>query len=135
MGIRLAVRRLMSRPVYTGLLVIIVGVGIGAATTVYSVVDQLLLRPVPFAFAERLVDVLDTRGNNLTPDKISGWRAQPAVFERLEGLMPAQFDVVGNAEPERIFGWYVSIGLFNMLGVSPRLGRDFMAGDGRPGGA
>jgi predicted permease len=140
MGIRLAVRRLLSRPAYTGLLILIVGAGIGAATTVYSVVDQLLLRPAPFAFADRLVDVFDTNrvtrggGNNLTPEKIAGWQAQPALFERFEGAMPVQFDVTGDAEPERISGLHVSLGLFSMLGVAPRLGRDFTAGDGRPGG-
>ena len=134
MNLQLAIRRLLARPGHTTLLILIVGVGIGAATTVYSVVDQLLLRPAPFAFADRLVDVLDPRGNNLTPEKIAGWQAQPALFERLEGAMPAQFDVTGDAEPERISGLHVSLGLFSMLGVSPRLGRDFTAGDGRPGG-
>jgi putative ABC transport system permease protein len=48
--------------------------------------------------------------------------------------MPVQFDVTGDAEPERIFGLHVSLGLFSMVGVAPRLGRDFAAGDGRPGG-
>jgi len=49
---KLALRRLRSRPGYTGLIVVIVAVGIGAATTVFSVVDQLILRPPPFAQAE-----------------------------------------------------------------------------------
>jgi putative ABC transport system permease protein len=140
MDFHLAIRRLAARPGYTALLVLIVGVGVGAATTVFSVVDQLLLRPAPFAFADRLVDVLDTNrvtrggGNNLTPEKIAGWQAQPALFERFEAAAPLQFDVTGDAEPERISGLNVSIGLFSMLGVEPRLGRGFMAGDGRPGG-
>ena len=140
MEITLAIRRLLSRPWYTAILVAIVGVGIGAATTVFSVVDQLLLRPPPFAYADRLVDVLDTNrtggggGNNLTPEKIAGWQAQPALFERFEVYAPAQFDVTGEAEPERIDGLNVSLGLFSMLGVEPRLGRGFTTGDGRPGG-
>jgi hypothetical protein len=72
MDIQFALRRLLARPGYTALLVVIVGIGVGAATTVFSVVDQLLLRPAPFAFAGRLVDVLDTNratrggGNSLT---------------------------------------------------------------------
>jgi putative ABC transport system permease protein len=134
MDTQLAVRRLAARPGYTALLVLIVGVGVGAATTVFSVVDQLLLRPAPFAFADRLVDVLDPRGNNLTPEKIAGWQGQPALFERFEAAAPLQFDVTGDAEPERISGLSVSLGLFSMLGVEPRLGRGFMPGDGRPGG-
>ena len=130
---KLALRRLRSRPGYTAVIVSIIAVGIGAATTVFSVVDQLILRPPPFAHAGRLVEVLDTRGSNLTPEKILGWQAQPALFERLESYAPVQFDVTGDAEPERITGELVSLGLFSMLGVQPRLGRDFTAGDGRPG--
>src|SRR6476469_5239880 len=115
--LRFAVRRLLGRPGYTALLIAIVAVGIGAATTVFSVVDQLLLRPVPFAYADRLVDVWDTSraarggGNSLTPEKIAGWQAQPALFERFEAAMPLQFDVTGDGEPERISGFAVSTGL------------------------
>src|SRR6185437_3857801 len=128
---KLAVRRLLARPGYTALLVAIVAVGIAAATTVFSLVDQLLLRQAPFAFADRLVDVYDTNrvkggaGNSLTPEKIAGWQAQPALFERLEGAMPMQFDVTGGGDAERITAYAVSTGLFSMLGVEPRLGRDF----------
>jgi putative ABC transport system permease protein len=137
---KLALRRLRSRPGYTAVIVLIIAVGVGAATTVFSVVDQLILRPPPFAYADRLVSVLDMNrpsgggGNNLTPEKIVGWQAQPALFERLEAYAPTQFDVTGDAEPERITGELVSVGLFSMLGVQPRLGRGFTTGDGRPGG-
>lgn len=130
---KLALRRLRSRPGFTALIVLVIAVGVGAATTVFSVVDQLLLRPPPFAHADRLVDVLDTTGSSLTPGKIAGWQQQAALFERLEGYMPMQFDVTGDAEPERIMGQLVSLGLFPMLGVEPRLGRTFTSGDGRPG--
>src|SRR5687767_1854618 len=116
MDLQIAIRRLLGRPWHTALLIAIVGVGIGAATTVFSVVDQLLLRAAPFAYAERLVDVLDTNrktrggGNSLTPEKIAGWQAQPALFERFEAAMPVQFDVTGETEPERIWGLHVSLG-------------------------
>ena len=130
---KLALRRLRSRPGFTALIVLVIAVGVGAATTVFSVVDQLLLRPPPFAHADRLVDVLDPTGSSLTPVKIAGWQQQTALFERFEGYMPMQFDVTGDAEPERIMGQLVSLGLFPMLGVEPRLGRTFTSGDGRPG--
>jgi predicted permease len=137
--LRLAMRRVLSRPGYCVLLVAITAVGIGSATTVFSVVDQLMLRPAPFAFADRLVEVLDTNrktrggGNSLTPEKIAGWQAQPALFERFEASAPAQFDLTGDGEPERVSGLVVSVNLFPMLGVQPRLGRGFAAPDGRPG--
>src|SRR4249920_3354557 len=94
--IRFAARRLAARPAHTALIIAMLGLGIGAATAVFSVVDQTLLRPAPFAFADRLVDVLDRNGrrggggNNLTPLKIAGWQAQPALFERFEGYAPIQ---------------------------------------------
>jgi predicted permease len=140
MELQLAIRRLLVRPGYTALLILIVGVGIGSATAVFSVVDQLILRRPPFAYADRLVGLLDTNragrggGNTLTPEKIAGWQAQPALFERFEAYAPMQFDVTGRDEPERITGQLVSVGLFSMLGVEPRFGRGFAAGDGRPGG-
>ena len=136
---KIALRRLLSRPGSTAIIILIIAVGVGAATTVFSVVDQLILRPPPFAYADRLVSVLhkDRRsgggGNNLFPAKIVGWQAQPALFERFEAYAPAQFDVTGDGEPERITGERVSVGLFSMLGVQPRIGRGFAAGDGRPG--
>ena len=137
--IRIAIRRLAARPGYTALILLTLALGIGAATAVFSVVDQTALRPAPFPYAHRLVDVLHVHsvtksgGSSLTPQKILGWQAQTAVFERFEGYGPQQMDVTGSAEPERISGLNVSLGLFSMLDVQPRLGRAFAAGDGAPG--
>src|SRR5262249_59837197 len=103
-------RRLVSRPGFSALLVAITAVGIGSATTIFSVVDQVMLRPAPFAYADRLMQVLDTNrhgrggGNSLTPEKIAGWQAQPALFERFEASAPAQFDLTGDREPEPVSG-------------------------------
>ena len=139
--IRLAVRRLRARPAATAVLIIIIAVGIGAAAAVFSVVDQTLLRPAPFLFHDRLVSVLDTSrrggggGNSLTPAKIAGWQQQTAVFERFEAAGPAQFDLTHDGPPERVFGLYVTPGLFSMLGVSPAFGRAFAPADGQPGSA
>ena len=121
------------------MLVLIVAVGIGAGAAVFSVVDQTLLRPAPFLFHDRLVSALDTNrrgsggGNSLTPAKIAGWQQQPAVFERFEAAAPAQFDLTHDGPPERIYGLYVTPGLFSMLGISPSFGRAFAAGEGKPG--
>ena len=139
MHIRLALRRLRVRPAYTALIVITLALGIGAATAVFSVVDQTVLRPAPFAQAHRLVDVLHisratgSGGSSLTPQKIVGWRAQAALFEAFEAYTFQQMDVTGEVEPERLAGLSVSLGLLPMLGVQPRLGRGFQQGDGAPG--
>ena len=137
--IRIAVRRLLTRPGYTALIMLTLAIGIGSATAVFSVVDQTVLRPAPFPYANRLVDVLHVHsvtksgGSSLTPQKILGWQQQAALFERFEGYAGQQMDVTGGAEPERINGLNVSLGLFSMLGVQPKLGRSFAAGDGAPG--
>ena len=104
-------------------------IAIGATTAVFTVVDETLLRPAPFAFADRLVDVLDAHrvigsgGSILTPEKIAGWQGSP-LFERFEGYSPRQFDIIGDGEPERVFGLVVTTGLFPMLGVQPIAVRD-----------
>ena len=137
--IQYAVRRLAARPAHTLLMVLTLALGIGASTAVFSVVDQTVLRSAPFLHADRLVDVMHIHrvhkggGNSLTPQKILGWQAQPALFERFEGAAPVQMDVTGREEPERLRGMHVSLGLFSMLGVHPTIGRSFEKGDGAPG--
>jgi predicted permease len=128
------------RPAHTGLMVLIIGVGIGAATAVFSVVDQTILRPPPFADADRLVQVLDlyrsagARSTNLTLEKIAGWQTQTALFEAVEGYRFRQADLTGtDIEPERVRGLTVTNGLPRMLGVQPILGRGFTSEDGRAG--
>jgi hypothetical protein len=134
--VRYAARRLASRPGYTLIMLATLGLAIGATTAVFTVVDETLLRLAPFAFADRLVDVMDinrtTRagGSSLTPEKIVGWQ-ESRLFERLEGYSPRQFDLVGDGEPERLFGLLVTTGLFPMLGVQPALGRGFASDEGR----
>ncbi len=106
----------------------------------FCVVDSTLLRPAPFANADRLVDILDIRrggggGNSLSPQKILGWRQQPSIFEAFEAYAPREVDVAGDGEPERLKTVLVSVGLFPMIDASPQFGRGFMAGDGQPGSA
>lgn len=137
--LRLALRRFRFKPAHSLLMIVILGIGIGATTAVFSVVDQTVLRPAPFAVADRLVDVIDidrTRGgggNSLIPAKIVGWQGEPTLFEAFEAYAPRQFDVTGEVEPERVQGLLVSTGLFDMLGVQPRIGRGFLRSDGAPG--
>ena len=139
MDLRVTFRRLAARPAYTLLIILTLALGIGAATAVFSVVDQTVLRPAPFPHADRLVDVMHIHsvnksgGSSMTPQKVLGWQAQPALFERLELYVPQQMDLTGTAEPERVSGLNVSLGLFSMLDVRPQIGRSFAAGDGTPG--
>jgi putative ABC transport system permease protein len=135
--LRHACRRFAAQPGYTTVMIATLALAIGATTAVFTVVDEVLLRRAPFAFADRLVDVLDVdratgnSGSNLTPEKIVGWQSSP-IFERFEGYSPRQFEIAGDGEPERTSGLVVTTGLFPMLGIQPMLGRGFAAGEGRP---
>jgi putative ABC transport system permease protein len=137
--VKIACRRLLARPAYTLLILGTLALGIGAGTAVFSVVDQTVLRAAPFPYADRLVDVMHIHsvsksgGSSMTPQKVLGWQAQPALFERLELYSHQQMDVTGGAEPERVTGLNVSLGLFSMLDVRPQIGRAFGDGDGTPG--
>ncbi len=138
LDLRRAIRQLIARPGYTAIMLVTLALAIGATTAVVTVVDETLLRRPPFAYADRLVDVLDTNratgggGSSLTPEKIAGWQQSP-LFERFEGYSPRQFDIVGDGEPERVSGLIVTTGLFPMLGVQPTLGRGFTLDEGGPG--
>jgi putative ABC transport system permease protein len=137
--VRTAARRLAGQPAATALTILTLALAIGVAAAVFSVVDQLILRPPPFLHADRLVNVWHQTGPNqsggggLSPEKILGWQQQPAVFERLESYIGASFDLTQSVEPERVTARVVSLGLFDMLGIRTHIGRPFAEGDGAPG--
>ena len=137
--VRTAARRLAGQPAATALTVLTLALAIGVAAAVFSVVDQLILRPPPFLHADRLVNVWHQTGPNrsggggVSPEKILGWQQQPAVFERLEAYVGASFDLTSSVAPERVTARVVSLGLFDMLGIRTHIGRPFAEGDGAPG--
>ena len=136
--LRYAIRHTRRRPGRATLAVFILAIGIGAATAVFSVVDQTVLRRPPFTAGERLVDVQNIRrggggGSAHSAEKVLGWREQRSVFERLETFVLRTLDLTGDEEPERITALGISPGLFDMLGVQPSLGRPFIADDFVPG--
>lgn len=137
--LRTGARRLAGQPLATLLTILTLALAIGVAAAVFSIVDQLILRPPPFQHADRLVDVFSQTepnqfgGGALTPEKVLGWQQEPALFERLEGSMGAFLDLTESAEPERLVARVVSVGLMDMLGIRMHIGRPFADGDGRPG--
>lgn len=140
--VRFAARRLASRPALTALMVLILALGIGANTAVFTIVDQTIFRLPPFANADRLVEVVHVDrpngggGNRLSPETILGWQSQRDLFDRFEGYAPQTFEISGDrgdSEPEQGNGFLVTTGLFDMLGVSQQLGRSFVPPDGRSG--
>jgi predicted permease len=136
---RTSARRLAGQPGATALTILTLALAIGVAAAVFSIVDQLVLRPPPFLHADRLVNVMSrttpngVTGGGLSPGKILAWQQQPAIFERLEGYIGATFDLTDSAESARITGRVVTLGLFDMLGIRMHIGRPFADGEGGPG--
>jgi predicted permease len=130
--LRIALRTLLRRPVYAAAAVLTLAIGVGAAAAVFSVLDSILLRPLPFPYAERLVvlwerNVPRARGSNVvsTP-AFETWREQSSSYVALSGLVPDR-STLTDGDPERVYGAAVSPEWFDIVGVQPRIGRGFTA--------
>ena len=139
--LRLALRGLRRAPLASGLAVVCLALGIGANASMFSVVHGLILTPLPFTDAERLVTVQGTnasagirRSGTAYPDLLD-YQAQSRAFAPIVGVSNRSLTFSDTDEPERVRGSAVSWQLFSMLGVAPALGRDFAADDDRPGAA
>src|SRR5216683_1866394 len=134
-GLRLAVRD----PGFTAV-VVTLGLGIGANTAMFSVVNAVLLRPIPWENPDRLVLLRETNrkqgGDFMNPSTANyfDWREQNHVFERMAHFRFVYFNLSDNRrEPERVQGFRVSAEFFSLIGVKPALGRSFAAEDEQPG--
>jgi len=142
--LRSAVRALTRRPGLTAVALVTLALGIGANTAIFSVVRGVLLRPFPFAQPERLVVVWETnRQWNLpkmyaAPPTFDDWRRQSESFQSMAAFAPGTYALGAGGGPEgvtEVVGARVSAGLFDLLGVTPALGRTFTAEEDRPGAA
>ncbi|HEX8137723.1 MAG TPA: ABC transporter permease [Pyrinomonadaceae bacterium] len=134
-------RMLLKRPGFTAVAVAALALGIGANTAIFSVVNAVLLRPLPYAEPERLVMVWGSApqlGFDVLPPTAAEsveWRERNQVFESLAALQSRTWNMTGAAGPEQIQGARVSASLFPALGVKPLLGRTFLPEEDREGGA
>ncbi|HST22681.1 MAG TPA: ABC transporter permease [Blastocatellia bacterium] len=130
--IRYGVRTLIKHPGFTAVAVIALALGIGANTAIFSVVNSLLLRPLPFSEPDKLVQVWETnltRGKSEMPasfPNFADWRDQNHVFEQVVAYTDGSFNLTGTSESERIRSALVSPAFFSTLGISPILGRVFL---------
>ena len=135
--IRYATRNLLKRPGFTLVAVITLALGIGANTAIFSVVNTILIRPLPYEQPDRLVVVSEiASGRPIGTSYLNfvDWRNQNSVFENVAALRPREsFNLTGAGESERLQGRLVSANFLNTLGVRPIRGRDFLAEDDRPG--
>jgi len=130
--LRFGLRMMVRNPVFTLIAVVTLALGIGANTAIFSVVDAVLLRPLPYPHADRLVFLWSTMNSQGVPQSGSalpdyhGWRDENKVFDGLGGFYYGDFNLAtANEPPERIQGAYVSTDLFQILQVAPAMGRLF----------
>ncbi len=136
---RYAYRILRHKPGFTILAVITLALGIGASTAIFSVVDAVILRPLPYRAPDRLVLVKEWIPKALpdpipvcAPDVLQ-FQRENQVFESLAAFRGGQFDLAGGIQPQRINVDRVNANLFSLLGVQPVLGRAFTADEDHPG--
>jgi putative ABC transport system permease protein len=134
--VRFALRMLWKQKSFTLLALAALALGIGANSALFSVVNVVLLRPLPFANPDRLVMVwtMDPRLRDgrtpVAPADFDDWRAQTRSFSQLAASSDAVFNLTGGGEPEMIIGYAFAPEMFSLLGVSAARGRTFTAGDG-----
>src|SRR3954463_2098410 len=136
--LRYALRMLAKSPAFTFVAILTLGLAIGANTAIFSVVNAVLLRPLPYPQAEQLVRVFGTQPTlpeaPSSPANFLEWRTENQAFEHIATYVGKGFNLTGTDKPERVIGARVSGDLFQLLRVQPMLGRDFTAGEGRGGG-
>jgi predicted permease len=118
--VRFAARSFLRRPGFSLTAVAILGLGIGATAAIFSVVDGVVLKRLPYPDPERLV-YLD-HGSHTVPD-FQMWRERASAFERIVAVWPRQLDMLGDGAPTRVSVAGVTAGYFNVLGVRPFRGR------------
>jgi predicted permease len=136
--LRYAARMLLRNPGFTAVAIVTLALGIGANAAIFSIVNNVLLKPFSFSKPEQLVVAWERCLNQglprmvVSPPNFADWRAQNRVFEDIAAYRPQDFTILGNGDPEQVHGLRVSANMFSMLGVQPVRGRDFQLDEDQP---
>src|SRR5580704_150293 len=138
--IRYGLRMLHKSPSFTFFAIAVLALGIAANSAIFSIADNVLLKPLPYRDSNRLVMVWeDARAYGFpkdtpAPGNFSDWKSRNQVFEDVAAVpYGGYFNLTGNGTPEQLDGRKITANLFSVLGVSPALGRDFRPEDDVPG--
>ncbi|SPE28261.1 conserved membrane hypothetical protein [Candidatus Sulfopaludibacter sp. SbA3] len=137
--LRYGCRMLKNSPGFAAVAILTAALGIGANTSIFSVVNAVLLRPLPYRDASRLVSPGNVGKDNLigvgvAAYQYAAWRDQPGIFDGIAAYTGRRFTLTGNGEPEQLKAQAVTPGFLRVLGVAPAIGHDFTAGDAAPRG-
>jgi putative ABC transport system permease protein len=135
--VRFAVRMLRKNWSLTLIVIVVLALGIGANTAIFSVVNAALLRPLPYTDPDKLVRLSEDSPNvpqmSISYPNFLDWREQNKVFSGIAATQFRSLNLTGVDEPERLAGRGVSAEFFDVLGVMPAQGRSFSASEDRPG--
>jgi MacB-like periplasmic core domain len=137
--LRHGARMLLKNPGFTLIAVLSLALGLGANTALFSVVNVVLLRPLPFHEPDRLAMIWEDATfigfprDTPAPGDYADWKAQSQTFADMAARGNRSFNLTGDGEPEKVQAYEVTANFFPMLGVQPALGRNFTAGEDRPG--
>jgi putative ABC transport system permease protein len=136
--LRDAVRSIRRAPAFATIVILTLALGIGANTAIFSVVDALLFKSLPYPDADRLTLLAEwpSTGGNYTvaPAAFGNWRDAARSWERIEARFPQRLALLSNGDPEELRGALVTTGYFDLLGVRAAVGRTFTADDASASG-
>ncbi len=126
--VRFALRTLRKYPAFAVVAVLTLGLGIGANTLVFSLLEAVVLRPLPYREPDRLamlwtVEAKSQRGMNSSYPDFRDWREQSRLFEGMAAFHDGSFNLTGDPEPEHVSALHITAGLIPLLGIQPILGR------------
>src|ERR1044071_5291384 len=131
--LRYGVRMLLKNPAFTALVVVTLAVGIGANAALFSVVNGVLLNPLPYPQPEQLVTLHQSKPNfemgAIPYPNFLDWQKENQTFSAMAISRGSSFSLIGMGEAERVSGRRVSADFFSVLGVEPALGRNFAPGE------
>ncbi|HST22626.1 MAG TPA: ABC transporter permease, partial [Blastocatellia bacterium] len=131
--IRYGFRMLLKNRSFTLIAIFALALGIGANTAIFSVVNAVLLRPLPYNDPARIMTVLHQELSPVAPANFFDWREQQSVFESIAAAQYWTANLTGRDRPEQLNGLQLTADMFHLLGVSPALGRTFSDGEDQPG--
>ena len=140
--LKLAIRHLLKSPGFTSVAILIMALGIGANTAIFSVVHAVLLEPLPFSDPDRLVQIWHVPPQSSFPGMTQfavsaanflDWQKQNEVFSQMALYSGASYDITGQGKPETVLASTVTANFFSVLGVQPIYGRVFLPEEDQPG--
>ena len=128
--IRYGIRMLAKHKAFTAIAVITLALGIGANTAIFSVVNELLLRPLPYRDANRVVTMWEVspegrHQNSTSRANFRAWRDQSTSYEYIAAFSDQRANLTGNGDPEELSVQFATPDFFKLMGVDPLLGRTF----------